>query len=642
LPVALTSVPLPTGAATESTLSSLNNKFNTEIALDFDTGGGTQMMKLFGLALPASGGAVAGGTSTNPLNVVFPSAQSINISGTPTFNPGNTANTTPWLMTINQGGNSAAVTAGGRLQVTCDNCGGSGGTAQSDNSAVASITGAGALFDATPPSITEGNVGLFRMNSARVLMNDFSHYNGSAVGASNAVHVQPGTSATFTVTATNLSTNIAQFGGQSVVNGGLNGVLGIGGPTAVDAALNYNPLVIGGRAGNSPQTAVSADGDIIAMRLDRSGHAMNRLVDGSGDSVSEDAQNAIRTWLINRLEDTQDSVALRDGSGNLIATATTTPGGSDRGLVVRVAGTLPAGTEFNIGDVHSATGAGRAALGIRRDTAAVPSGVADGDWTVPIFDSANRMHVAVGSFPANTGFNISQIGGNTTVTGGVSGSLGVGGVAAHDASGTSINPILTGGVASAAAPSDVSADNDLVRAWYLRNGAQAIQPTFGGTLWSTGNGAAGAGVPRVTIANDSTGVIGLAAGSNLIGMTVPSATATTTNSLLTSYLASAASTNSTNVKSSAGNVYSIVGINTTGTIYYLRMYNLSSAPTCSSATGFVNTYPVPAHTSGNGFVIPIPQGQGFSTGIGFCLTGGAGSTDNTNAATGVFLTFLYK
>jgi hypothetical protein len=38
-------------------------------------------------------------------------------SGTWTVQPGNTANTTPWLMTINQGGNSATVDAGGALKV---------------------------------------------------------------------------------------------------------------------------------------------------------------------------------------------------------------------------------------------------------------------------------------------------------------------------------------------------------------------------------------------------------------------------------------------------------------------------------------------------------------------------------------------
>jgi hypothetical protein len=39
-----------------------------------------------------------------------------------------------------------------------------------------------------------------------------------------------------------------------------------------------------------------------------------------------------------------------------------------------------------------------------------------------------------------------------------------------------------GGIARAAAPTDVSADDDAVRAWFLRSGAQAVQLTSAGTL----------------------------------------------------------------------------------------------------------------------------------------------------------------
>jgi hypothetical protein len=55
------------------------------------------------------------------------------------------------------------------------------------------------------------------------------------------------------------------------------------------------------------------------------------------------------------------------------------------------------------------------------------------------------------------------------------------GRAAHDAA-VSGNPVLVGGYASAAAPSDVSGDGDAVRAWMLRNGAQAVVLTAAGAL----------------------------------------------------------------------------------------------------------------------------------------------------------------
>lgn len=52
---------------------------------------------------------------------------------------------------------------------------------------------------------------------------------------------------------------------------------------------------------------------------------------------------------------------------------------------------------------------------------------------------------------------------------------------AHDAPAAG-NPILMGGYAKAAAPSDVSTDGDAVNAWFLKNGAQATAITAAGAL----------------------------------------------------------------------------------------------------------------------------------------------------------------
>lgn len=123
------------------------------------------------------------------------------------------------------------------------------------------------------------------------------------------------------------------------------------------------------------------------------------------------------------------------------------------------------------------------------------------------------------------------------------------------------------------------------------------------------------------------------------------ATASRAQSLNECTIVSAASTNSTNCKNAAGNFYGIDLINTTTTVYYLRMYNTSSAPTCSSATGFIRSIPIPpaAAAGGAGGVVRVlPVGVGYDTGISFCLTGGSSSTDNTSAATGIFGTILYK
>ena len=104
-----------------------------------------------------------------------------------------------------------------------------------------------------------------------------------------------------------------------------------------------------------------------------------------------------------------------------------------------------------------------------------------------------------------------------------------------------------------------------------------------------------------------------------------------------------ASTNAVNVKASPGNVYAIRAFNDTSAKYYLRMYNLAAAPTPSSATGFVETLTIPhASGAGAGFVLAHPDSAGLLRGDRVLYHGRARVTDNTNAATGVRVTVLYK
>lgn len=161
----------------------------------------------------------------------------------------------------------------------------------------------------------------------------------------------------------------------------------------------------------------------------------------------------------------------------------------------------------------------------------------------------------------------------------------------------------------------------------------------GGNVVLTGNGVSSGGALRVTIASDSTGTLAATQSGTWITQPVPG----TANGASTCVVQSAASTNATNCKNAAGLLYGVEVVNTTSTLYYLRLYNLSSSPTCSSATGFIRTVPIP-HASGAGAGIAnfYTVGETYGTGIGFCLTGGGSSTDNTNAATGVYVTLHYK
>ncbi len=108
----------------------------------------------------------------------------------------------------------------------------------------------------------------------------------------------------------------------------------------------------------------------------------------------------------------------------------------------------------------------------------------------------------------------------------------------------------------------------------------------------------------------------------------------------------AASNNSTSLRGQAAHLCVLTAINTTATLYYLKLYDSSSAPTCSSATNLKHVYPIPfgASSAGNGVHVTTftPGGEGYKNGIGFCVTGGGGDTDNSNAATGVYIEGSYK
>lgn len=100
---------------------------------------------------------------------------------------------------------------------------------------------------------------------------------------------------------------------------------------------------------------------------------------------------------------------------------------------------------------------------------------------------------------------------------------------------------------------------------------------------------------------------------------------------------SAASTNATVVKGSAGSLYGVIATNTTATIYYLKFYNKATSPTVGTDTPVI-TIPLLA---GQTVQAQFPTGIAFATGIGLALTGAGADNDSTNAATGVYLHAFY-
>jgi hypothetical protein len=174
-----------------------------------------------------------------------------------------------------------------------------------------------------------------------------------------------------------------------------------------------------------------------------------------------------------------------------------------------------------------------------------------------------------------------------------------------------------------------------------------------GVAVTMGNGASGTGVQRVTIASDSTGVVGLAAGSNVVGkvgidQTTPGTTNAvqavpgTSGGLSISRVISAASNNAASVKASAGQVYAIYAHNTNTAVRYLKLYNKASSPTVGTDTP-VMTLPIPGNTAGAGFVLEAAAGIAFATGIALAIVTGVADSDNTAvAANEVVVNLLYR
>lgn len=173
-----------------------------------------------------------------------------------------------------------------------------------------------------------------------------------------------------------------------------------------------------------------------------------------------------------------------------------------------------------------------------------------------------------------------------------------------------------------------------------------VNPIVGQAGIAGGSGATGATTTRVTVATDdqlltdtatmisSLGAIDTASGS----IDAAVATGATPGKLI-----SAASTNATSVKASAGRLMSVQAFNTNAAARYLKFYNKASAPTVGTDTP-VQVYLIPGNTAGAGVAVPIPVcGIAFSTGIAFATTTGAADSDTgAVAANEIVLSYSYK
>lgn len=204
-----------------------------------------------------------------------------------------------------------------------------------------------------------------------------------------------------------------------------SGSVSVAGLEAHDAVATGEPVLTAGVANASIPTMV-ASGDVCQFWATRFG-ALNTVVrDSAGDSCMDDGNNALRVNV--------------------------------------VAGAASGGTQYDEDTPHVSGDKLMMAGVVRRDTPT--SGVsADGDCATINVDQNGRVYI--------TG----------PVTSGDADDFAakVHGYGSHDAA--HINrPVVTGGYASAAAPTAVSGDGDNVNAWYLHNGAAATVITAAGAL----------------------------------------------------------------------------------------------------------------------------------------------------------------
>jgi len=480
----------PGTAATKSSL--IGGQFNTTLPT-LTTG------QQAAIQVDSSGRIIIGALATGSNTI-----GAVTQSGTWTVQPGNTANTTPWLTTISQGGNSATVSAGGALKVDGSavtqpvsgtitaNIGTSGSLALDATLAKLTIaqgaaTGtntqalAGAVATTAAPTYTTATINPLSLTTAGALRVD-----GSAV-------TQP-VSGTVSITA-NSAVNLAQIAGVATSTG--NGVAGTGVQRVTIASDN---------------TAFSVNAVQSGTWTVQPGNTANTtawLVNDSSNGTVTPGTAATKSSLIGAQFNTtlptlttgQQAALQADSSGRLLIGALST--GSNTIGAVTQSGTWT----IQPGNTANTT-----------------------PWLATISQGGNSATVSAGGALKVDGSAVTQpVSGTITANIGTSGSLALDAtlakltIAQGAATGTNTQA-LAGAVATSAAPTYTTATINplsLTTAGALRVDASATtQPVSGtvsitanssvnlnqiaGTTTATGNGVAGTGVQRVTIASDNT------------------------------------------------------------------------------------------------------------------------------------------
>lgn len=216
-------------------------------------------------------------------------------------------------------------------------------------------------------------------------------------------------------------TNLTQINTQTVVTAGANGLLAVGGSTTSGSTLSGNPITI----------AVVSNNVVRNLSVDANGFL--NVTASPSTTVLTDASGRQMVVGANTSGSTSDAYPILVGalSGTTI-----------RSLVMT---TVTSALQTDVTSV-AGTAISTAAAGIMK------VGVTDGSGNA-ITSTASALDVNIKSsgvslnvnfLTANVATNLTQVGGNTLLTGGSNGSIGVGGLAASAASSVG-NPVMVGG-----------------------------------------------------------------------------------------------------------------------------------------------------------------------------------------------------
>ena len=266
----------------------------------------------------------------------------VNINGTPTVEPGNTANTTPWLFSINQGGNSATVTAANALKVDAS-------AVTQPISAASLPLPTGAAQDASVTSLevaqgstTSGQKGILTQGVVTTSAPSYTTAQTSPLSLTLAGALRTDASATtqpvsgtvtanagsgqfnVTCTAANCPVNTAQVGGNAVTTAAAGvqkvGIVGNTGATldaATGAAPPVNALLTAGLGSGA------TGGTLLGIPVADTYKSINISTATTTLLVTGVTGRQVRISSLHLIAAAADNAALIEGTGATCGTGTT-------------------------------------------------------------------------------------------------------------------------------------------------------------------------------------------------------------------------------------------------------------------------------------------------------------------------------